>query len=173
MVTQGQGPDRMLQFKGFLQLSLPRNAPRQGLPLRHPASLQNGALFSLCANKVVFTTLHHQPGLCVLFFPISYPQTLPETQKAHHCSPYSLCRPGEDLWIWVGGRQMACSPLQERLVAEICCGLVKKSSPFQDHTPPPRSTSNLASSCRFSCPRGFYEGSALQPVQPTGLGINC
>lgn len=94
------GP-RVLQFKGFLQLRLPRNGPRWALPLTHLTTLPTGALFSLNANKVVLTTLQHHSGLCILIFPLSYPHTLPEAQKAHHHSPNSQCLSGEDLWTWV------------------------------------------------------------------------
>lgn len=122
------GP-RVLQFKGFLQFRLPRNGPRWALPLTHLATLPTGTLFSLNANKVVLTTLQHHSGLCILIFPLSYPHTLPEAQKAHHCSPNSQCLAGEDLWTWVEG--VAYSPLWECHAAEICCGLGKKSSPSQ------------------------------------------
>lgn len=79
IVTQEYGPARELQLEGSLQFSL----PRQGLPIKAP-SLSISSCLSLHTSEVVPATLQHQPGSYVLFFPLSYPQTLPATEKAHH-----------------------------------------------------------------------------------------
>lgn len=62
---------------------------------------------------------------CYLLPPLSYPQSLPDTEGSSLFTllPLQPKRGPMDL----SGRCVACSPPQECLVAEICCGLVKKS----------------------------------------------
>lgn len=116
------------QFKGFPQPSLPGNAPRSGLPLTHLATLPTGILFSLHANNVELTTLQQLTRLMVLFFPLSYPQTLPETRLI---TVPPIVTDTQVRIYKLDGRWIVYSPSQECLAAEIYCRLIKKSSPIQ------------------------------------------
>lgn len=115
---------------GHTRVGPTQNASVQGIPptqsaqkcpkvrFAHLTAFPTGALFSLCVNKVALR-LQHQPGLCVVPFLCPMSRAF-QTQKAHCCSLYCHCNPGEDLWIWVKDAwpTVLCGKC---LAAEFCC----------------------------------------------------
>lgn len=75
----------------------------KGIPLILNAQkyLKMGLASQPHSQEGAFNLSHrHQPGLFLLFFSLSYPQALLETQKVYHFSTLFPLPPGEKLWAW-------------------------------------------------------------------------